>query len=156
MPFRVGQTRATSIGARQSLKKSKHGAEEVGHVEPERRMFWARLQLKSLKKPIFVATAHLTSRLHGDEMETGISPRVRQLKRIVEALNRLVSQGEPGFFMGDMNDPWHPQHVLQQVGFDSCFAALGMKAHRPLSATQQRMFNRRANNHRGDRSHYRK
>ena len=52
------------------FEKIKHGAEEVGHVEPERRMFWARLQLKSLKKPIFVATAHLTSRLHADEMET--------------------------------------------------------------------------------------
>jgi endonuclease/exonuclease/phosphatase family metal-dependent hydrolase len=110
------------------FEKIKHGAEEVGHVEPERRMFWARLQLKSLKKPIFVATAHLTSRLHGDEMETGVSPRVRQLKRIAEALNRLVSQGEPGFFMGDMNDAWHPQHVLHQVGFVSCFAALGIQS----------------------------
>jgi endonuclease/exonuclease/phosphatase family metal-dependent hydrolase len=110
------------------FEKIKHGAEEVGHVEPERRMFWARFQLKSLKKPIFVATAHLTSRLHGDEMETGVSPRVRQLKRIAEALNRLVSQGEPGFFMGDMNDAWHPQHVLQQIGFVSCFAALGIQS----------------------------
>jgi endonuclease/exonuclease/phosphatase family metal-dependent hydrolase len=64
------------------FEKIKHGAEEVGHVEPERRMFWARLQLKSLKKPIFVATAHLTSRLHGDEMETGVSPRVRNLSAL--------------------------------------------------------------------------
>jgi endonuclease/exonuclease/phosphatase family metal-dependent hydrolase len=110
------------------FEKIKHGAEEVGHVEPERRMFWVRLQLKCLEKPIFVATAHLTSRLHGDEMETGVSPRVRQLKRIAEALNRLVSQGEPGFFMGDMNDAWHPQHVLQQAGFVSCFAALGIQS----------------------------
>jgi endonuclease/exonuclease/phosphatase family metal-dependent hydrolase len=64
------------------FEKIEHGAEEVGHVEPERRMFWARLQLKSLKEPILVATAHLTSPRHSDETETGLSPRVGQLKRI--------------------------------------------------------------------------
>jgi endonuclease/exonuclease/phosphatase family metal-dependent hydrolase len=110
------------------FEKIEHGAEEVGQVEPERRMFWARLQVKSLKKPILVATAHLTSPRHGDETETGLSPRVRQLKSIAEALTRLVSEGEPGFFMGDMNDAWHPQRVLKQAGFVSCFAALGMQS----------------------------
>ncbi|HJU61089.1 MAG TPA: endonuclease/exonuclease/phosphatase family protein [Candidatus Binatia bacterium] len=110
------------------FEKIEHGAEEVGHLEPERRMFWARLQLKSLKKRIFVATAHLTSPRRSNETESGVSPRVRQLKRIAEALTRLVSEGEPGFFMGDMNDAWHPQHVLKQVGFLSCFAALGMQS----------------------------
>ena len=127
-PFSGWTNESNIYWSKAVFEKIEHGAEEVGHVEPERRMFWARLQLKSLKKPIFVATVHLTSRLHGDEMETGISPRVRQLKRIAEALNRLVSQGEPGFFMGDMNDAWHPQHVLQQVGFVSCFAALGIQS----------------------------
>ena len=110
------------------FEKIEHGAEEVGHVEPERRMFWARLQLKSLKKSILVATAHLTSPRHSDETETGLSPRVGQLKRIAEALTRLIPEGEPGFFMGDMNDAWHPQHVLQKAGFISCFAALGIQS----------------------------
>lgn len=110
------------------FEKIEHGAEEVGHVEPERRMFWARLQFKSLQKPIFVATAHLTSPRHSEETETGVSPRVRQLKRIADELTRLVRQGEPAFFMGDMNDAWHPQRILMQAGFVSCFAALGMQS----------------------------
>jgi endonuclease/exonuclease/phosphatase family metal-dependent hydrolase len=110
------------------FEEIEHGAEEIGHIEPERRMFWARLQLKSLEKSIFVATAHLTSPSHSDETETGVSPRVGQLKRIAKALTRLVSVGEPGFFMGDMNDAWHPQHILQQAGFISCFAALGIQS----------------------------
>jgi endonuclease/exonuclease/phosphatase family metal-dependent hydrolase len=110
------------------FEKIEHGAEEVGHVEPERRMFWARLRVTSSKKSILVATAHLTSPRHSDETETGVSPRVPQLKRIAAALTRLVSEGEPGFFMGDMNDAWHPQRVLKQAGFVSCFSALGMQS----------------------------
>lgn len=39
-----------------------------------------------------------------------------------------MRQGEPAFFMGDMNDPWHPQQILKQAGFVSCFAALGMQS----------------------------
>ena len=108
------------------FEKAEHGAEAVGHLEPERRMFWVRLRLKSLQKPIFVATAHLTSPRKGDESETGVSPRVRQLRRISEELARLVQKGEPAFFMGDMNDAWHPLRVLMRAGFVSCFAALGM------------------------------
>ena len=110
------------------LEETEHGAEEVGHVEPQRRMFWARLRLKSSQKTIFVATAHLTSPRNSEEAETGVSPRVRQLKRIADELTRRVSEGEPAFFMGDMNDAWHPQHILMQTGFVSCFAALGMQS----------------------------
>jgi endonuclease/exonuclease/phosphatase family metal-dependent hydrolase len=110
------------------LEETEHGAEEVGHVEPERRMFWARLQIKSSPRAIFVATAHLTSARHSDESETGLSPRVRQLKRIADELTRCVREGEPAFFMGDMNDAWHPQRILMQAGFVSCFAALGMQS----------------------------
>lgn len=110
------------------FEKIEHGAEDVGHVEPERRMFWARLRIKSARKAIFVATAHLTTPRHSDEAETGVSPRVRQLKRIADALTRHVRDGEPAFFMGDMNDAWHPQRILMQAGFVSCFAALGMQS----------------------------
>jgi endonuclease/exonuclease/phosphatase family metal-dependent hydrolase len=110
------------------LEKTEHGAEEVGHVEPERRMFWARLRIRSSQRTIFVATAHLTSPKNSDEIETGVSPRVGQLKRIAGELARLVRDGEPAFFMGDMNDAWHPQRILMQAGFVSCFAALGMQS----------------------------
>ena len=105
-----------------------HGAEEVGHLEPQRRMFWARLRLQPTSKTIFVATAHLTSRRNPDEGASGLSPRIRQLNRIADALARLVRQSEPAFFMGDMNDAWHPQRILGQSGFVSCFAALGMQS----------------------------
>lgn len=105
-----------------------HGAEEVGHLEPERRLFWARLRLKAQPATVFVATAHLTSPRNRDEGESGLSPRVRQLKRIAEALARLARRGEPAFFMGDMNDAWHPQRILKPAGFASCFAALGMQS----------------------------
>jgi hypothetical protein len=107
---------------------SGHGAEEVGHLESERRMFWVRLRLKALGKMIFVATAHLTTARRYEEAETGASPRVGQLKRIADALTRVPHQGEPAFFMGDMNDPWHPQRILKQAGLLSCFAALGMQS----------------------------
>jgi endonuclease/exonuclease/phosphatase family metal-dependent hydrolase len=105
-----------------------HGAEDVGHIEPERRMFWARLRIKSLQKSIFIATAHLTSPGSSGESETGVSPRVRQLNRIAAELKRQVREGEPAFFMGDMNDAWHPQHILMRAGYVSCFAALGMQS----------------------------
>ena len=105
-----------------------HGAEEVGHVEPERRLFWARLKAKATGRTAFVATAHLTSPRRKEEAETGQSPRVGQLKRISAALAALVGQGEPAFFMGDMNDPRQPQPILRKVGFTSCFAALGLQS----------------------------
>lgn len=127
-PF-SGWTNESNIYWNQALlEETEHGAEQIGHVEPERRMFWARLQIRSLGNTIFVATAHLTSARHRDEAETGASPRVRQLKRIAEQLTRRVREGEPAFFMGDMNDAWHPQRFFMQAGFVSCFAALGMQS----------------------------
>ena len=110
------------------FEKLEHGAEDIGHSEPERRLFWARLRIKSSGMTVFVATAHLTSPRYGDEGETGASPRVRQLKRIAEELRRGVREGEPAFFMGDMNDAWHPQRILMLAGYVSCFAALGMQS----------------------------
>ena len=105
-----------------------HGAEEVGHIEPERRLFWARLTLKQTGKTLFVSTAHLTSPRRKEEAETGASPRVGQLKRIAEELTRLAREGEPAFFMGDMNDPRQPQGILGKAGFTTCFAALGLQS----------------------------
>jgi endonuclease/exonuclease/phosphatase family metal-dependent hydrolase len=110
------------------LRKIEHGAEEVGHIEPERRLFWVRLQAKTLNRTILVATAHLSTARHRDEAESGVSPRVGQLKRIVEQLVRLAREGEPAFFMGDLNDAWHPQRILNQAGYVSCFASLGMQS----------------------------
>ena len=127
-PF-AGWTNESNIYWKKALfEELEHGAEDIGHLEAERRMFWTRLQSKSSRTIIFVATAHLTSPRYGEESETGVSPRVRQLKRIADQLTRRVREGEPAFFMGDMNDAWHPQRILLQAGFVSCFAALGMQS----------------------------
>src|SRR6266446_2017336 len=127
-PF-SGWTNESNIYWSKALFESvEYGAEEVRHLEPQRRTFWAPLRLQPSPRTIFVATAHLTSPRNRDEGESGLSPRVRQLKRIADELTRLVRQAEPAFFMGDMNDAWHPQRILKQAGFVSCFAALGMQS----------------------------
>lgn len=127
-PFSGWTTESNIYWSNALFESVEYGAEDVGHLEPQRRMFWARLRLKPSSKTIFVATAHLTSPRHRDEGESGVSPRVRQLKRIANELTQLVRQAEPAFFMGDMNDAWHPQRILGQAGFVSCFAALGMQS----------------------------
>lgn len=122
-----GWTSESNIYWRKGLFTERdHGTEEVGHLEPDRRLFWVRLELSG-SRSILVATAHLTTARHRDEAQTGHSPRVRQLKRIAAELVRL-SGDAPAFFMGDMNDAWHPQRMLGEAGFVSCFAALGMQS----------------------------
>lgn len=110
------------------FERLEYGAEDIGQLEPQRRMFWARLRLRELQTTLFVATSHLTSPRNQEEGASGLSPRVRQLKRIAEELARLVRGAEPAFFMGDMNDAWHPLRILGQAGFVSCFAALGLQS----------------------------
>ena len=127
-PFPGWTTESNIYWASTAFERVEQGAEEVSHLEPERRLFWVRLRVKPSQKTLFVATAHLTTARHREEAETGASPRVRQLNRIAGELTRLVREGEPAFFMGDMNDPWHPQRKLMQAGFVSCFAALGMQS----------------------------
>lgn len=128
-PF-PGWTNESNIYSSKAIfERLEFGAADVGHLEPQRRLFWARLRLRSAASgTLFVATAHLTAPRRSDEPETGVSPRVRQLKEIAAQLARLARQGEPAFFMGDMNDAWHPQHVLKQTGFVSCFSALGLQS----------------------------
>lgn len=110
------------------LERVEHGAEDLGQPEAERRLFWARLRVKSSGRSMFVSTAHLTPPGREPEASTGQSPRVGQLQRVCAALERLVREGEPAFFMGDMNDARHPQRILNQIGFVSCFAALGLQS----------------------------
>ena len=94
----------------------------------DRRLVLARLKIRELDRTVLVATAHLTSQRNKIECETGQSPRVGQIKRIIEALKRLNQPGEPLFFMGDMNDPVHPPRLLHEAGYASCFASLGIQA----------------------------
>jgi endonuclease/exonuclease/phosphatase family metal-dependent hydrolase len=127
-PFSGWTNESNIYWSKALFENAEHGAQEVGHPEPERRLFWVRLRFIPLPGTIFVATAHLTNRRNQEEAQSGLSPRVRQLKRIADELTRLVRKDEPAFFMGDMNDAYHPQRILKQAGFVSCFAALGMQS----------------------------
>jgi endonuclease/exonuclease/phosphatase family metal-dependent hydrolase len=108
------------------FQELEHGAEDVGMVEEQRRLFWARLELKGQGRAILVGTAHFTYQGHRREVETGRSPRIEQARRTVAALQRLARADEPVFFMGDLNDPVHPKLILEEAGLVSCFARLGM------------------------------
>jgi exonuclease III len=108
------------------FEEIEHGAEDVGILEEHRRLFWVRLKLSGQERTVFVSTAHFTYQGHPKERETGQSPRLEQTRRTVDALGRLVREGEPAFFMGDLNDPVHPTRILGEAGYSSCFAALGL------------------------------
>ena len=127
-PYR-GWTTESNIYWRDALfAHVEHGIEEVGIPDGDRRLFWARLKIRELDRTVLVATAHLTSQRNKVECETGQSPRVGQIRHIIQALKRLNQTGEPLFFMGDMNDPVHPPRLLHEAGYPSCFAALGVQA----------------------------
>ncbi len=124
-----GWTTEGNIYWRDSLfARVEHGIEDAAIPDGDRRLFWARLNVRTLDRTILVATAHLTSQRNKIECETGQSPRVAQIRSIIAALARLNREGEPLFFMGDMNDPVHPPRLLQEAGYKSCFASLGVQA----------------------------
>lgn len=127
-PFRGWSTEGNIYWRDALFERVEHGAEDFGIVpDGDRRLFWARLKVRALDRDILVATAHLTTQRNTLECETGQSPRVEQTRRIIAALKRLNRPGEPAFFMGDMNDPVHPPRMLQEAGYTSCFAALGVQ-----------------------------
>lgn len=107
------------------LEEIQHGAEDVGiNTDAYRRMFWARLRMRDTGRSIFVATAHFTHQEHPEEIRTGYSPRGEQARRTAQTLKSLVREGEPGFFMGDLNDPIVPVHILNEAGYRTCFQRL--------------------------------
>ncbi len=123
-----GWTTEGNIYWRDSLfERVEHGAEDVGLKNVERRLFWVRLRIRALEREMLVGTAHLTSQNDVEERATGVSPRVKETRGIISALQRLNKPGEPGFFMGDMNDAVHPPRMLHDAGYVSCFAALGIQ-----------------------------
>ena len=124
-----GWTTESNIYWRDSLfTHVEHGSEDVGIPDGVRRLFWTRLKIREIDRTILVATAHLTSQRNKVECETGQSPRVEQIRRIIAALKQLNQPREPLFFMGDMNDPVHPPRMLHEAGYVSCFASLGVQA----------------------------
>lgn len=109
------------------LEEVEHGVEDIAiHTDPNRGMFWARLRVRDSGQTLFVSTAHYTFQEHPEELETGLSPRIEESKRTAQALQRMVQNDEPGFFLGDLNDPVSPVHLLAKAGYRTCFARLGL------------------------------
>jgi endonuclease/exonuclease/phosphatase family metal-dependent hydrolase len=107
------------------LEEVQHGGEDIGiDSDAYRRLFWARLRVRATGRTLFVATAHFTYQEHPDEIRTGQSPRGEQARRAGQALKSLVRDDEPGFFLGDLNDPVLPAHILIEYGYRSCFERL--------------------------------
>ncbi len=103
-----------------------YGAADVG-LHQNRRLFWVRLHVKYADRTLFVSTAHLTYKGDAAELATGKSPRLRQTHLIVNALQSLVPEREPAFFMGDLNDTSHPVFILHDAGYPTCFSSLGLQ-----------------------------
>jgi hypothetical protein len=100
------------------LEGLEHGIEDIAITsDPNRGLFWARLRLRAAGTTILVSTAHYTYQQHPDEVRTGHNPRLLQAQRTAQALQRLVRNGEAGFFLGDLNDPVLPTMVLAQAGY---------------------------------------
>jgi endonuclease/exonuclease/phosphatase (EEP) superfamily protein YafD len=106
-----------------------YSAQDIGILDaPQRHLFWARLRLRGdiSGRSLLVSTAHYT--WYGTELEKteGISPRLAQARRTVQALNELAPHSEPLLFMGDLNDWGHPLTILRESGLEDSFAALGL------------------------------
>ena len=100
-----------------------HGAEDVGILSPDARLFWVRLQTADNTELIF-STAHLTWPGHPDERTDHRNRRVTQARAIAEALERLAGDGAC-LFTVDINDIGPPQWELGNAGFLDSFTALG-------------------------------
>lgn len=113
-----------------------HGAEEAGMLEPDRRVFWARLGARQGAE-ILVATAHFTWPGNAREREDGINVRMGQARRTAAILDRLAPLPAPLLFMGDLNDSGNPVDILKEAGLEDVFTGLGRcpKVTRPAAPT---------------------
>lgn len=124
-PFE-GWTREGNIYWYKGLfEKVEHGAEDIGILEPLRRLFWVRLRIVGTGRTIVVATAHYTWVGHKVERETHVNPRVAQAEKTIEALGRLVPPDEPLIFMGDLNESNNAIKKLREGGLTDCWRGRG-------------------------------
>ena len=113
-----------------------YGAADIGIVEAERRLFWARLRLlDGTDRTLFVGTAHYTWMGHPQELATQQNQRVPQAAKTVEVLARLVPDGAPLLFMGDLNDFAVPIEILRVGGLTDAFGGLGRDSRPTHPAT---------------------
>ncbi|MER7243702.1 hypothetical protein [Kribbella sp. NPDC000426] len=106
-----------------------HGAEDVGILSPDAKLFWVKLRTTTGTDLIF-STAHLTWPGHPNERIDHVNRRIAQARAIGEALERLAGKGAC-LFTVDINDIGPPQWELGNAGFLDSFTALGR--HSPVT-----------------------
>lgn len=108
-----------------------HGAEDVGILSPDARLFWVRLRPRETGAPdLLLSTAHLTWPGHPDERADLGNRRVGQARAVAAQLERLAGDGAC-LFTVDINDIGPPQWELGNAGFLDSFTALGR--HSPVT-----------------------
>ncbi|GAA2814958.1 endonuclease [Kribbella solani] len=114
---------------RDLFTKLDHGAEDVGILSPDARLFWVRLRTPDGSELLF-STAHLTWPGHADERADHVNRRIAQARAIGATLERLAGDGAC-LFTVDINDIGPPQWELGNAGFLDSFTALGR--HSPVT-----------------------
>lgn len=105
-----------------------YGTEQIGMLEPLRRLFWVRLQPigpTGVDGTVLVSTAHYTYQGNERERTDGVSPRLEQARRTVAVLAALARHHEPVLFMGDLNDATNAIRILRDGGFRDSFTSCG-------------------------------
>lgn len=106
-----------------------HGAEDIGILEPLRRLFWARLSVNDGSgRTLLVSTAHYTYDGHPKAVESEQYVRLPMARATLAFLNGAQREGEPQLFMGDLNDAYRGMGLLMAGGLTPSFYALGRLA----------------------------
>jgi endonuclease/exonuclease/phosphatase family metal-dependent hydrolase len=106
------------------FEEIEHGADDVGILAPDARLFWVRLGvLGDSGRSLLFATAHLTWPGHEIERANGVNLRTGQARSIVARLDERAD-GSDVIFTTDINDIGGPVWELGNGGFCDSFSAL--------------------------------
>ncbi len=106
------------------FEEIEHGADDVGILAPDARLFWVRLGvLGEPGRVLLFATAHLTWPGHEVERANGVNLRTGQARNIVARLDDLADGGDV-IFTTDINDIGGPVWEFGNGGFCDSFSAL--------------------------------
>lgn len=101
-----------------------HGAEDVGIIADDARLFWVRLAFADGPGSLVFSTAHLSWTGTTVELETGVNQRVPQALQVIRELSRIAGADEPVVLTADINDIGVPLWTFGQGGYLDTFSAL--------------------------------
>lgn len=106
------------------FEEIEHGADDVGILDRDARLFWVRLRVvDGSDRRLVLATAHLTWPGHEVERGNGVNLRTGQAGRVVARLGELAGDGAV-VFTTDINDIGGPNWVFGNAGYLDSFSAL--------------------------------